>query len=404
MFLSKLIPAEEAKKIIFDGLKSTPHENINLEKAYQRIIAKDITSSLDSPPFDRSAMDGYAVQAEDTFGHSERNPTQLKIVDRIGAGEKSLRNVEKGEAIKIATGAPLPAGANAVVMEEYTHSDGDLLQVETSIVPGENVSPAGEDFYKGEHVLERGKLLNPPELGLVTSAGFSNVAVFKKPRIAVIITGSELVMPKKELEGAEVINSNHFTIKAMVESCLAIPEMFHAIDDEDLVKDLFEKLLTEYDAIITTGGTAISKGDVVVDVADEIGDVLIHGVSLRPGKPFAFAKIKGKPVFMLSGFPVAAMVQFDVFVREALLLMQGLPMDPLFIQKKAARKIPSTLGRTDYIRARIEGNVVRPLKTKGSGIIRSMVESDSYIIVPENQEGIGEGEECVVLPYQSLKV
>lgn len=404
MFLSKLIPAEEAKKIIFDGLKSTPHENINLEKAYQRIIAKDITSSLDSPPFDRSAMDGYAVQAEDTFGHSERNPTQLKIVDRIGAGEKSLRNVEKGEAIKIATGAPLPAGANAVVMEEYTHSDGDLLQVETSIVPGENVSPAGEDFCKGEHVLERGKLLNPPELGLVTSAGFSNVAVFKKPRIAVIITGSELVMPKKELEGAEVINSNHFTIKAMVESCLAIPEMFHAIDDEDLVKDLFEKLLTEYDAIITTGGTAISKGDVVVDVADEIGDVLIHGVSLRPGKPFAFAKIKGKPVFMLSGFPVAAMVQFDVFVREALLLMQGLPMDPLFIQKKAARKIPSTLGRTDYIRARIEGNVVRPLKTKGSGIIRSMVESDSYIIVPENQEGIGEGEECVVLPYQSLKV
>lgn len=404
MFLSKLIPTEEAKKIIFDGLKSTPHENINLEKAYQRIIAKDITSSLDSPPFDRSAMDGYAVQAEDTFGHSERNPTQLKIVDRIGAGEKSLRNVEKGEAIKIATGAPLPAGANAVVMEEYTHSDGDLLQVETSIVPGENVSPVGEDFYKGEHVLERGKLLNPPELGLVTSAGFSNVAVFKKPRIAVIITGSELVMPKKELEGAEVINSNHFTIKAMVESCLAIPEMFHAIDDEDLVKDLFEKLLTEYDVIITTGGTAISKGDVVVDVADEIGDVLIHGVSLRPGKPFAFAKIKGKPVFMLSGFPVAAMVQFDVFVREALLLMQGLPMDPLFIQKKAARKIPSTLGRTDYIRARIEGNVVRPLKTKGSGIIRSMVESDSYIIVPENQEGIGEGEECVVLPYQSLKV
>jgi molybdopterin molybdotransferase len=211
------------------------------------------------------------------------------------------------------------------------------------------------------------------------------------------------VMPRKELEGAEVINSNHFTIKSMVESCLAVPEIFHSIDDAQLVEELFNKLLEEYDALITTGGTAISKGDVVVDVAQKLGEVHVHGVSLRPGKPFGFAQVQGKPVFMLSGFPVAAMVQFDVFTREALLKMQGFKRNPLLVHKNAAKKIASTLGRTDYIRARMEGDMVRPLKIKGSGIIRSMVESDSYIIIPENLEGIEEGDQCQILPYHSLK-
>ena len=403
MFLSKFIPVEDAKKIISGCLREPSTEEVNLEGAYRRVNALDVYSYLDSPPFDRSAMDGYAVLAEDTFGHSANNPTQLKVVDGIGAGEESKVKLKEGEAIRIATGAPLPAGANAVVMEEYTYIDGEILQVETSVVPGENVSPAREDFGKGDLVLDKGKLLNPPELSIVASAGRDNATVFKKPKIGVIITGSELVMPKNELEGAEVINSNHFTIKSMVESCLAVPEMFHSIDDADLVKNMFKSILKDHDALITTGGTAISKGDVVVDVARELGDLLIHGVSIRPGKPFAFAQIQGKPVFMLSGFPVAAMVQFDVFVREALLKMQGLHMEPLLIHKKAARKIPSTLGRTDYIRARIEGEKVLPLKIKGSGIIRSMVESDSYIIIPENKEGINNGEDCLVLPYQSLK-
>jgi molybdopterin molybdotransferase len=403
MFLSQFTPTDDAKKIITDFLETSEVEVIPLENAYQRVIAQEVVSTLNSPPFDRSAMDGYAIRAEDSFGHSETNPFHLNVVDRIGAGQKSNLKLKSGEAIKIATGAPIPAGANSVVMEEYTHEKGNRLEVLTSVTPGENVSPAGEDFNKGDLVLKIGELLGPAELAIIASAGFDQVQVFKKPRIAILITGSELVMPKNHLEGAEVINSNHFTIKSMVESCLAIPEMFHSIDDADIVEELFEKLLADYDALITTGGTAISKGDVVVDVAEKLGDVPIHGVTLRPGKPFGYAQIQDKPVFMLSGFPVAAMVQFDVFVREALFKMQGLTLKPLLLQKKTTRKIPSTLGRTDYIRAKIEGHMVRPLKIKGSGIIRSMVESDSYIIIPENLEGIGEGAECEVLPYHSLK-
>lgn len=403
MFLSKLMPMDDAQKIINTCLKTIEIEEIPLEEAYQRVNAQEITSTLNSPPFDRSAMDGYAIQAEDSFGHSPTNPFQLRVVDHIGAGQKSDLKLKSGEAITIATGAPIPAGANAVVMTEYTHEEGDIIAVETSLAPGENVSPAGEDFNKGDIVLEKGRLLGPAELAIIASAGFDRVSVYKKPRIAVLVTGSELVMPKNELEGAEVINSNHFTIKSMVESCLAVPEMFHSIDNAELVEELFEKLLREYDALITTGGTAISKGDVVVDVAQKLGEVHVHGVSLRPGKPFGFAQVQEKPVFMLSGFPVAAMVQFDVFARDALLRMQGLQRNPLLVHKKAARKIPSTLGRTDYIRARIEGEMVHPLKIKGSGIIRSMVESDSYIIIPENLEGIEEGDQCQILPYHSLK-
>lgn len=404
MFLYELMPVQDAKKLLKSNLNTMETEIVDLEKVHRRVLAHDVFSRLDAPPFDRSAMDGYALRAEETFGHSEENPAHMHIVDRIGAGKVSSVNLEEGEAIQIATGAPLPSGANAVVMEEYTQSQQDYLQVESTVIPGENVSPAGEDFKTGDLILRTGRVLNPSEIGIIASAGYSEVEVYKKPAVGVMVTGSELVMPKSQLDGAEIINSNHFTLKSMVESALAFPDLTHCVDDHDLVRREFLRLLQKNDCLITTGGTAISKGDVVVDVAAELGELLIHGVTLRPGKPFAFAVVEEKPVFMLSGFPVAAMVQFDVFVRENLLRIQGLERELNFITKNATRKIPSTLGRTDYIRAHMEGDVVRPLKIKGSGIIRSMVDSDCYIIMDENLEGVGSGEECKVLPYTSLQV
>ncbi len=403
MFLSHLIPVKEAQKIIESILTQTGIEKIPLEDAHRRVLAEDLVSSLDSPNFDRSAMDGYALKAEDTFGFSEKTPAQLVIVDRIGAGETSKIVLKSGEAVKISTGAPLPEGSNAVVMEEYTLEDGDHLQVEASLTPGENVSYRGEDISHGDTVLKMGKPLKPQDLAIIASSGYEKVRVFKKPRVGVITTGSELVTPRPDISGAEVINSNHFMLKALVESSLAVPTLIHSRDNAELVEEQFEKLLETHDAIITTGGTAISKGDVVVDVADQLGQVLIHGVALRPGKPFAFAQVHDKPVFMLSGYPVAAMVQFDVLVRAPLQEMQNLKRATSYIKKITTRKIPSTLGRTDYIRGKTEGDRVEPLKIKGSGIIRSLVESDCYIVIEENLEGVGEGEECKVLLYDSLQ-
>ncbi|MEN4006540.1 MAG: molybdopterin molybdotransferase MoeA [Methanobacteriaceae archaeon] len=404
MFLSQLTPVKDALSIINSIEVRIDIQSISLEDSYNRVLAEDLEALFDSPLFKRSAMDGYALKAEDTFGFSDSNPAYLKIVDRIAAGEKSRVALKKGEAVKIATGAPIPQGADGVVMEEYTYEQDDNLEVLTSIAPGENVSPAAEDFKKGDIILKSPKHLRPQDVGIITSAGYDKIKVFKKPEIGIITTGNELVMPGASIEDAQIVNSNYFTLKALVESVLAIPHLTHAQDERELIKEKIHEFIKSCDVVITTGGTAVSYGDVVVDVVDEIGEVLIHGVSLRPGKPFGFGVIDKKPVFMLSGYPVAAMVQFDVFVRDYLLKIQNIYRTPQLIKKIVSKKIASTLGRTDYIRAKIDGNRVHPLKIKGSGIIRSMVESDSYIIIEENLEGIGEGEECDVLPYDSLNI
>lgn len=404
MFLSKLLPVKQALKIIEDTLKPTDTEKISLEDAYHRVIAGDVRSLLDSPSFSRSAMDGYAVKAEDTFSSSANSPVELTVIDRIGAGSMSHAIVEEGKAVKIATGAPLPQGADAVVMDEYVQEQGDELQVESPLTPGENVSFQGEDVEKGDIIIKGGKLLEPQDLAIIASGGYSEVTIHRKPQIAVLNTGSELVMPSPNIKGAEVVNSNHYTLKALVESCLAVPTLNHVEDDVLKVKDEFERLLKTHDALITTGGTAISKGDVVVEVADQLGEVLFHGVAMRPGKPFAFAEIDGKPVFMLSGYPVAAMVQYDVLVRKSIEKMQNIYKPSVLVKKTAARKIPSTLGRTDYVRAKADGDKVTPLNIKGSTIIRSMVDSNCYIVIEENLEGVAEGEKCDVLLYDSLRV
>ncbi|MGZ7048735.1 MAG: molybdopterin molybdotransferase MoeA [Methanobacterium sp.] len=404
MFLFELKPLKDTLNIINKVEIQKKREKIVIKDAYNRVLAQDVKALFDSPSFDRSAMDGYAIKAEDTFGFSQINPAHLNLIDSIGAGKKSEVNLKNGEAVKIATGAPIPQGANGVVMEEYTYQKENNLEILTSITPGENVSPAAEDFKKGDLLLKNPKLLRPQDVGIITSSNYEKIEVFKKPVIGIITTGNELVMPGQEIKDAEIVNSNYFTLKALVESTLAIPVVTHCIDEKEKVKDQIKYFLKSCDAIITTGGTAISKGDVVVDAVGELGEVLIHGVSLRPGKPFAFGVISKKPAFMLSGYPVAAMVQFDVFVRECLLKMQNIKRKLQIVKKVASRKVASSLGRTDYIRAKTDGNNVYPLKIKGSGIIRSMVESNSYIIIEENVEGIDKGEECNVLLYDSLKV
>jgi molybdopterin molybdotransferase len=404
MFLSKLMPLDDALNIINKFKIENQTEKINVENSFNRVLAENIKANSDSPLFNRSAMDGYAIKAEDTFGFSQSNPAHLKIVDEISAGEKSDIKLKNGEAIKIATGAPIPQGSDGVVMEEYTYIKDGNLDILTSITPRENISPAAEDFKKGDLLLKFPKHLRPPDIGLLAAAGNDKVNVFKKPVIGIITTGNELVMPGTDIKDAEIVNSNYFTFKALVESTLAVPVVTHCIDDAQLLKEKIREFLKSVDALITTGGTAISKGDVAVEVVNEMGEVLIHGVSLRPGKPFGFGIINEKPVFMLSGYPVAAMVQFDAFVRGKLLKMQNIYNKPQIIKKVASRKITSSLGRTDYIRAKTDDDFVYPLKIKGSGVIKSMVESNSYIIIEENVEGIAKGEECNVLLYDQLRV
>ena len=403
MFLSKLDSLSNAQKLVNDNCKLMEVEEIPLFKAHKRVLAEDIIAFHDSPPFDKSAMDGFAVIGENTFGASQSAPKMLKIIDAIGAGDFSDKTVGENEAIVIATGAPIPDGANAVIMKEYTTTDGDELTIYSQVTPGENVSPKSEDIEKGQKILDKNTFIRYQELGLIASAGYDTVKVFKKPRVKIIITGNELVEPtKEEIDKAKIINSNQFTINALVEDSGAIAEITHAGDTFDEVKEAILKASEDYDVIMTTGGTAISKGDVVLDVIDDIGEILFHGVAIRPGKPAGAGVVNGKMVFTFSGQPVAAMSQFDMFARKYLFEMQGRSFDFHIVNRESQLKIPSQLGRTDFIRAVSDDEYAKHVLNRGSGIIRSMVEANSYIIIDENDEGYQKGDIVDVVMFDSL--
>ncbi len=403
MFLSKLDSIQNATKLIADNQKVTEIEEISIHDAHKRVLAEDIMAYHDSPPFDKSAMDGFAVIAENTFGASQSVPKEFKIIDAIGAGDFTEKTVGEGEAIVIATGAPIPEGANAVIMKEYTTTDGDDLTIYSQVTPGENISPKSEDIEKGQKILDKNTFVRYQELGLIASAGYDTVKVFKKPRVRVIITGNELVEPtKEEIDKAKIINSNQFTIKAMIEDSGAIADIIHAGDTFDEVKEAILEASNDFDVIMTTGGTAISKGDVVLDVVDDIGEILFHGVAMRPGKPAGAGLVNGKIVFTFSGQPVAAMSQFDVFARRYLFEMQGRSFDFDIVKRESQLKVPSQLGRTDFIRATSDNEYAKHVLNRGSGIIRSMVEANSYIIIDENDEGYQKGDMVDVVFFDSL--
>jgi len=403
MFLSKLDSLKNAVKLVEDHQKTTETEEISIYDAHKRVLAEDIIAFHDSPPFDKSAMDGFALIAENTFGASNSAPKQLKIIDSIGAGDFSSKKVNENEAIVIATGAPIPEGANAVLMKEYTTTDGDDLTIYSQVTPGENVSPKSEDIEKGQKILDKNTFIRYQELGLIASAGYDRVKVYKKPRVKLIITGNELVEPTKdEIDRAKIINSNQFTIKAMVEDSGAICDIAHAGDTFDEVKDAILEASNDYDVIMTTGGTAISKGDVVLDAVDELGEILFHGVAIRPGKPAGAGIINGKMIFTFSGQPVAAMSQFDMFARKYLFEMQARDFEYHIVKRTSQLKIPSQLGRTDFIRAVSDDEHAKHVLNRGSGIIRSMVEANSYIIIDENDEGYQKDDLVDVVFFDSL--
>ncbi len=403
MFLSKLDSLKNAQNLISDNQKVTEIEEIPIYDAHKRVLAEDIIAFHDSPPFDKSAMDGFALIAQDTFGAGQSAPKEFKIIDAIGAGDFSSKTVSQNEAIVIATGAPIPDGANAVLMKEYTTTDGDDLTIYSQVTPGENVSPKSEDIEKGQKILDKNTFIRYQELGLVASAGYDTVKVFKKPRVKIIITGNELVEPtKEEIDKAKIINSNQFTIKAMVEDSGAICDIGRAGDTFDEVREAILEASEDYDVIMTTGGTAISKGDVVLDVVDDIGEILFHGVAIRPGKPAGAGIVNDKIVFTFSGQPVAAMSQFDMFARKYLFEMQGRAFDFNIVKRTSQLKIPSQLGRTDFIRAVSDEEHAKHVLNRGSGIIRSMVEANSYIIIDENDEGYQKDDIVDVVFFDSL--
>jgi molybdenum cofactor synthesis domain-containing protein len=404
----RLTPVGEALEKLLSGIRVMGEEEVLLEEALGRVLARDVVAERDNPPFDRAAMDGFAVRGENTFGAGQANPIYFRIIGEVLTGQSFNGEVSDFEAVRITTGAPLPRGADAVVMLEHVNELGGEIEVIKAVPPGKNVSLRGEDYKKGEVLLKRGRVLNPQEIAILASLGMRRVKVFRKPRVGIISTGDEIKEPGEELKEGQVYDTNSFALAALCRATGAEASRLGVVKDEyEAMKHAVEAGLG-YDVLLISGATSVGKRDVVPEIVRELGEVVVHGVAMRPGEPTGFGYVGDTLVFMLPGYPVASIVAFETFVRPALQVMQGLsPAIPYpAIKARLRRKIPSELGRRDFVRVKVEhtprGYEAEPVRTSGSGIVSSLVRADGFVIVPENTEGIEKGEIVEVRLFRGL--
>jgi molybdenum cofactor synthesis domain-containing protein len=391
---------DEALRLLLSKVHLLDTETINFSDALGRVLAEDVASNNDNPPFDRAAMDGYAVKAENTFGASQTNPIYFDVVGEVSVGTQPKIEIKNFQAIKIMTGAAIPNGADAVVMFEYVKERGKKIEVLKPVTPGKNVSLKGEDVRKGEVLLRKGREIKPHDIGMLAAIGKTKIKVYRKPLVGIISSGEELIKPGTKLEKGKIYDVNTYSLSALVESTGARSIRLGIVSDErEKMKKAIKKAL-RHDAIILSGATSVGKKDIFPDIVEEMGKVLVHGVAMRPGEPTGFGMIEEKLVFMLPGYPVASIVGFSVFVRPALEKMQGKERRRMQVKAVLERKIASELGRRDFVRVKIKKEkgklVASPVRTTGSGIISSLVKADGFVVVPENTEGLEKGKEVKV--------
>lgn len=395
MEFKRLIPYREALRLLLDDLSELNEiEELPLSEALGRVLAEDIVSPIDSPPFDRSAVDGYALRAEDTFHAREYSPVELKVVDEIVAGEESKARVEPGTVVKLMTGSKMPVGANAVLMQEMAEREGDIIRVLRPVAPGQNVAFAGEDVKKGEIILRKGQVLRPQDLALLKSIGFRTVKVKRKPRVGIIVTGDELIEEFDEdaLKAGKILESNSVMLKGLVRQYFGEPVFYGVLpDDEEAIRDAIDRAKNENDLVLVTGGSAF--GD--KDFAHRFVRLMFHGTTIKPGRPIGY----GERVFIMSGYPVAVFAQFHLYVKHALAKLVGAKNYEVRVKATLTERISSQLGRREFVKVWYENGRARPIKKKGSGIISSLVESNGYIEIPEDSEGYLEGETVEVVLY-----
>lgn len=377
---------------------------IPLQEALGYVLAVDILAHENLPRFDKSAVDGYALVAKITTGATQFKPVTLRITDSSLIGPSETK--------QIWTGNPIPKGADAVVMIEDTKKCNGDLEVWVPIVPGENISKKGEDLQKDETAVKAGTRLNPYHMGLLAALGYTKIEVVEKPRIAILATGSELAEAGKARKETQIFESNQTMLSAMVREFGAEPvNLGIAMDDIDEIAERIKTGLSECDAVITSGGTSVGGHDLVPDAVNKVGKpgVVAHGMAMRPGMPTAVAALENKPVMILSGNPVAAIIGFEVFGRVILSRLLGLNKEEERPVLKAVmkRKVATALGRKTYVRVLVTRKNdefhAEPVSTRGSGAISTMTRSNGFVVVPENREGVKEGELVVVRLFGPLQ-
>ena len=387
------IPLDEARALIEETLRSVDRrERVPIIEANGRVAASDVQSSSDVPPFSRAGMDGFAVLAQDTFGASLYDAKTLRVIEKVYTGQMPTRSVEAGMCIEIATGAPMPDGADAVVMVEETERDGDNVRILTPVYPRQNVGRKGADISTGQVVLRDGDLLNPSRIGALAALGVSDVEVYARPTIAILSTGNEIVDPGQPLEPGQIYDINKFTLTTIIREHGGDPRPFATAQDtiEALERAIDECL--ESDVLVFSGGSSVGERDLILDVIGRKGDILFHGIAVKPGKPTVFGVVQGKPVFGLPGYPTSCLSNAYMLLVPALRRMARLPPRHLpIVSLPLGQRIVSTTGRHQFYTVRIVDGQAMPA-FKASGDITSMSQADGYIEIPAQTDIVEKGE------------
>jgi len=396
--MKALISLEEGLRILQDCVTPiTRTERVSLLEATGRVLAEPVVAEMPVPPFPRAAMDGYAVIAENTFGAGNFNPARLTLIEVIHAGEIAKREVARGTCIQVATGSPIPNGADAVVQVEDTElEEEEKVKIYKPAYPRQNVSPQGEDIQAGREVLTPGTLLDPSKIGVLAALGITEVSVFAKPTVAVIPSGNEIVNPGDSLEPGKIYDINSYTLSALVHGAGAIPKLYPVMKDtlEDVRHTLRDALVC--DVIVLSGGSSVGERDVILEAVEGMGEVKFHGIAVKPGKPTLCALIEGRLVLGMPGYPTSCLTNGYGLLVPALRKLGRLPHSRTgAIELPMSRRYTSTTGRHQYLPIRVVNGEVVPV-FKESGAITSMADAEGYIEIPANVDLVEKGERVLV--------
>jgi molybdenum cofactor synthesis domain-containing protein len=399
------IPLDEARALIAAGCKPIERrELVALVDANGRVCAADVQSTRDVPPFSRAGMDGFAVMAGDTFGASRFEPKPLRVIDQVYTGEVGTKQLEPGTAVEIATGAPMPVGADAVVMVEETERTGDEVRILTPVYPKQNVGRQGADIAVGQIVIRDGDVLNPSRIGALAALGVADVEVYAKPTVAILSTGNEIVDPGRELQPGQIYDINKFTLSTIIDEHGSIATPFATAQDtiealeEAIDAALGSRSLGEggCDVLVFSGGSSVGERDLILDAIGRRGEILFHGIAVKPGKPTAFGLIQGKPVFGMPGYPTSCLSNAYMLLVPALRSIARLqPRHTHTVSLPVGQRIVSTTGRHQFYTVRIVDGLAMPA-FKASGDITSMSQADGYIEIPAQTDIVEKGEVVLV--------
>ena len=395
---------EETLATALDGVVPLGSETVAVTDCAGRVLAADVVSEVDVPSFRRATMDGYALRAEDSYGASSYSPVLLNVEGQSLPGARSVEAVRPGGAFRIMTGAPVPEGATAVLRAEDATERTGGLEVRAPVAEGRNIGRVGEDIAAGTIVLHQGRRLLPQDAGLLASIGHDPVLVHSRPRVRIVVSGDELLAPGEKPTGTSIVDSNSPMLAALVERDGGRPDVVRLRDDRTAMTVALTG--AGADIIVTAGAASVGSEDIVPILVAELGELLVHGVAMRPSSPTGIGRVGGIPVLLLPGNPVSALVAYDFFAGPVIRTMSGLPAGWPYatLRLPLAKRLVSQIGRTDYARVLIANGMVEPLAVSGASVLSSVTRASGFVVIPAGLEGYAEGAEVDVHLYDSQAV